>query len=445
MAVRRVIDQIIDRGGSETCPYWIVALAGLTLRLIIAPWGGHPGDLASLANWAAELDAHGLSAVYMTSDANYPPLALAILAISRWGYGAMGGGDLAGPLWWMMLKLPPILADMGIALLIGRLAQRCREPFWPMASMALNPALIYLSAWWGQYESLYMLGALASLVAAIEHRSWWAGIALALGMMVKLQAVAIAPLVILLVLASPQRIVPLLQFGLGLALQLVLSLGPFVWLGQGELVARRLVAVIAGPNWLTINALNVWYLATGSAGNWAYNAPVAWPDTTPVAAGIPARMIGTVMLAVWVIGVLALAWRALSQASSSSFLSEGGDDKKSQRDEIACLAGALLYLGMFLWPTQAHERYAFGAVVLLAGAAAADEICVEGHVRLSHSVLLYMLMTVACMLNLIWAAPFAVWLEGWFAGESIIGMGIASAFVVAAAWGCYRLYQLTSS
>jgi len=421
-----------------------MALVGLVLRLIIAPWGGHPGDLASMSGWAAALDAHGLSGVYPASDANYPPLALAILAISRWGYGAMGGGEPSGSLWLVLLKLPPILADMGIMLLVRRLAQRCRGARWLVASVALNPVLIYLSAWWGQYESLYMLGALAALVAAMEDRPLWAGVVLGLGMMVKLQAAVIAPLVMLVVLAGPQRIVPLLRFGLGLALPLLFSLGPFVWLGQGELVARRLVAVIAGPNWLTINALNVWYLATGGAGNWMYNAPLAWPDTIPVVAGIPARTLGTALLGMWVLSVLALAWRRLTARCTSG---EGDHNESGKKgcDGSILLAGALLYLGIFLWPTQAHERYAFGAVVLLAGAAAADGLRIEGVFRLSHSAGLYLLMTVACTLNLIWAAPFAACLEGWFAGEYIVGMVIASAFAVAAVWGGYWLYHLNGS
>lgn len=151
-------------------PYSFMVVAGLALRLIIAPWGGHPGDLAALAGWASALGEHGLPAVYVTSDANYPPLALALLAMSHWVYKLVGGGEPAGPMWWVLLKLPAILADMGIVLLAGRLAPPKHRSSWLAASLVFNPVMITLSAWWGQAESLYMLGALGALMAAVARR-----------------------------------------------------------------------------------------------------------------------------------------------------------------------------------------------------------------------------------------------------------------------------------
>jgi hypothetical protein len=342
--------------------------------------------------------------------------------ILRWSYQLLGGGDLAGPLWWVLLKLPAIVADAGIALLVWRLAHRRIEALWLVGSVAFNPALIYLSAWWGQYESVYMLGALAALVAAQENRPMWAGLALGLGAMVKLQAAVIAPVVLLIVLAKPTRGVSLLLMGLGLVLALTATLGPFAVTGQGGLIMHRLVAVVAGPGWLTINALNVWYLLTRGTANWVYNTPLVWPDSAPLVAGVPARTVGTSLLAVWTIGALALIWRSLTK----------------ERAIVPLLGGALLYLGIFLFPTQAHERYAFGAVVLLAGAAA-SMASREDRMRLSQPVCLYILITMACTLNLIWAAPFAPWLDGWLAGSRTAGMLLASVFLAAALWGGYVL------
>lgn len=417
--------------GIRTRPCWIVLAAGLALRLSIAPWGGHPGDLATLAGWAAALDAHGLAAVYITSDANYPPLALALLALSRWVYGLLGGGDLAGPLWWVLLKLPAILADMGIVLLVWRLARSCHRPLWLVISVALNPALIYLSAWWGQIESLYMLGALAALVAAAEHRPFWAGLWLGLGMTIKLQAAVIAPVVLLVALVEMRDARSLARLTAGLALPVVLAMTPFVWMGQGELVARRLVAIVAGPGWLTVNALNMWYLLTGGAGNWVYRAPLTWPDSTPVIAGISARAIGTSLLVVWTIGVLVLAWQRM--ASRLGGQSTNGNARTHYI--VPLQSGALLYLGVFLWPTQAHERYVFGAVVLLAAAAVAATDTIY---RVPRG-LLYILITLACVLNLLWAAPFTAWLDGWLTGGRIAGSTIALMFAAGAVGGIWQM------
>lgn len=452
-------------------PYWIMVCAGLALRLAIAPWGGHPGDLATLAGWAAALGEHGLPAVYITSDANYPPLALAILAISLRAYRLLGGGELAGPMWWVLLKLPAILADMGIVLLVLRLAPLKHRSPWLAASLVFNPAMIILSAWWGQVESLYMLGALAALIAAAAHRPFWAGLSLGLGMMVKLQAAVIAPVVLLVVLLeawntrpfclysfrvcrrqdeqrvmsnvpmppvfpNPQSPTPNPQspfrFAAGLVLPVALALGPYVWMGQGELVSRRLVALVTGPGWPTVNALNAWYLLTGGAGNWAYNVPLTWPDTAPIMAGVSTRAIGASMLAAWTIAVLMLIWRRL--AAPRTFQSI--DEDVGARYIVPLLqGGAMLYLGVFLWPTQAHERYVFGVVVLLAGAAMTRRKTWTWHSAL------YILITCACAFNLIWAAPFAPWLEGWFAGGHIVGNIVALMFIATAACGIWGMAE----
>ncbi|MEJ2148828.1 MAG: hypothetical protein P8Z40_05050 [Chloroflexota bacterium] len=36
-----------------------LAVGGLALRLAIAPWGGHPGDLGVLARWSLALNESG--------------------------------------------------------------------------------------------------------------------------------------------------------------------------------------------------------------------------------------------------------------------------------------------------------------------------------------------------------------------------------------------------
>ena len=225
----------------------------------------------------------------------------------------------------------------------------------------------------------------------------------------------------------------------GTAIPLALALIPYAATGQAGLVARRLIALVEGPGWLTVNALNTWYLLTGGAGNWAYNVPLAHPDTAPLLAGVPARTAGAAALALWTAGVLWAGWRARREASGAAWL----------------LTGALLALGVFLWPTQAHERYAFGAVVLLAGAVAVslplqrqagDDMPGSGFTGPSgtkvvwQSAALYAMITGAHTLNLLWAAPFSPRLA-WFAGGRIAGSLIALAMLGGALWGWAVLYR----
>ena len=48
--------------------------------------------------------------------------------------------------------------------------------------------MIYLSAWWGQYESVYLLSALAATILAINGRNGWAAALIAVSVMTKPQA-----------------------------------------------------------------------------------------------------------------------------------------------------------------------------------------------------------------------------------------------------------------
>ncbi len=435
---------------------WAVIGGGVALRLAIAPWGGHPGDLPTLTGWAAALGAGGWLSVYVASDANYPPLGMLLIAAARGLYGLLApGGELATVgVWPVIVKLPAILADAGIGWLIWRMARGRRGALWGVVSVALNPALIVLSAWWCQLESVYALLALGAVVAAVERRPMLAGILLGAGVMVKVQAVVVAPVVGLVILAEAGRVprrVGLLA--LGAILPVALAMGPFVTLGQGGLVLGRIAALVAGPGWLTVNALNAWYLVTGGAGNWAYQAPLTRPDSAPVLVGVSARALGSAALVLWSVGVLGSAWRVRREASGRGWL----------------LAGALLYLGVFLWPTQAHERYAFGAVVMLAGMVAvglggrspdprpgvAEMGGGEKRGRMRYhpggtvgaSVAwrdgaLYAMITAAHTLNLLWAAPPMPWLASRFAGQREIGLGVALVMLLLAWWGWWMLHRM---
>ena len=106
------------------------------------------------------------------------------------------------------------------------------------------------------------------------------------------------------------------------------------------------------------------------------------------------------------------------------------------------LAGALLYLGVLLLPTQAHERYAFPAVPLLAGAATAPGKSTKVAWR---GAALYGMITGAHLLNLAWAAPFSPTVEATFAGRVGSGIAIALLMCALALGGWYSLRQAGKS
>ena len=92
----------------------------------------------------------------------------------------------------VLMKVPASLADLGLAVLMVY-AFRAR-PMWAVIAAAivlLHPAVIDVSAWWGQYESIYLLTALAALVFALNGRNGLAAVALALCVMTQAAGAAV--------------------------------------------------------------------------------------------------------------------------------------------------------------------------------------------------------------------------------------------------------------
>ena len=80
----------------------------------------------------------------------------------------------------MLLKLPAVLADFGLAACVAWILRE--KPVWAgvgAVAVLLHPATWYVSAWWGQYESVYVLAALLAVLFAVGGRDGFAAAALA--------------------------------------------------------------------------------------------------------------------------------------------------------------------------------------------------------------------------------------------------------------------------
>src|SRR5437588_9450188 len=138
--------------------------AGLLLRLwlayVVFPGQGFASDIRLFAGWARSLAATGPGAFYASDPtANYPPAYVYVL----WLLGRVAPGDALGPL----LKLPAILADVGIAALLARLGGRWLGWRAGVAAAALYlfiPATWYDSALWGQVDAVSALAMMTALV-----------------------------------------------------------------------------------------------------------------------------------------------------------------------------------------------------------------------------------------------------------------------------------------
>jgi Bacterial membrane protein YfhO len=137
----------------------------LLLRLAIAPHLGFVVDLRFFHTWATELRAVGTHKFYATDQlADYPPAYMYVLWLI---------GKLSASPGYVLLKLPAVAADLGLAWIAGTFAERLapaslkeRLPVRTLVAAAVlfNPAVIALSAGWGQVDSVPVFIVLSSLL-----------------------------------------------------------------------------------------------------------------------------------------------------------------------------------------------------------------------------------------------------------------------------------------
>ncbi len=277
-----------------------------------------------------------------------------------------------------LIKIPPILADIGIGLTLYLLVKRWRGIRRAAVRLALiaaaiyvfNPVSIYDSAIWGQTDSVGTLVLLVMVAALIRGNAEGATALAVIAALIKPQFGVVALPVVGVVLLRrhllragemprhpvlmPQRVrgwfeeergiwrlVSSAVVGLGL---MVLLLLPFSLDIPG--FVRQMAGTAAGYPYLTVNAYNPWALI-GAGGTPPYFVSGLWSaDNVPLLGPIPGVMIGGVVLAIgFGLGALRLAWL---------------DDRRS-----ILLVTLLLALAFFMLPTRVHERYMFPIFAIL--------------------------------------------------------------------------------
>jgi 4-amino-4-deoxy-L-arabinose transferase-like glycosyltransferase len=350
-------------------PLGILLALGLALRLIIAyvllPGSGFKVDVASFNGWAVELAKNGPFGIYdRPLFIDYTPGYLYVL----WALGLVAqflGGPGAAP--GALLKLPPILADLGLAvavfLLAADLGARRRPALAAAAVVLFVPVIWFDSAIWSQVDSVGTLVLLLAVRELWRGRDERAALLTTMAAIIKPQFGILIPLAAVLILRrnlvtrppghGPRRLFTTTLVGLVTAQLLCLPFGLTI---VGLL--RQILDTAAGYPWLTVNAFNPWALVTQDGaglalgGTWIRDATLAGADGGAgfLVFGVPAVVVGSALL-LGVIGFLAaMIWRR--------------DDRRTLLVALAVMA-----IAFFVLPTRVHERYLFpffalGAVLL---------------------------------------------------------------------------------
>ncbi len=436
----------IARLRDAAVPLGVLLALGLALRLIIAyallPGSGLGFDVDSFNGWAHDLASNGPWGIYdRPGFLDYTPGYLYVLWGLGWLAQALGGpGAVPGDL----LKVPPILADLGLAigvfLLVVDLSGRRATALLAAAIVLFVPVTWIDSAIWSQVDSVGTLvlvfavwrlgrgddlgGTLLTTLAAIIKPQFGILIPLAAVLIIRrnlqahrlveagaagedgdedgaggtrdprrwiddpilwaIRAVGLVCAALSLIPASLSNLqgapalgvlAPLVGLGMAAAAgaiwyrdrQLGSGFGRLVSVALAGLGAAQVICAPFGINtlrlainilrtgaeypYITVNAFNPWALVSrgGSGltlgGTWIPDATTAEHGPGLEILGVPALMIGTLLLLAAILVLGAVLWR-----------------RADRRTLIATLA--VMAIAFFVLPTRVHERYMYPFFVL---------------------------------------------------------------------------------
>jgi 4-amino-4-deoxy-L-arabinose transferase-like glycosyltransferase len=365
----------------------LVLIALALLRWWLATTPGYPPDLHAYKVWALQSGLVGIQTVYDTKSTlyDYPPLYAYLLAPIGRLYGSMAPeavrdfprtflyGD--SPTFSILVKLPPLLFDILMALLLARIARRWglwRRKSW----LGWLPALLYLglppalidSGHWGQPDVVHTFWVLLGLTLILRGRPEWGWVCAGLACLMKPLAVPFLPL---LALATLVRWGWWRSFRAGAAGLATILAGflPFLLTGRAAATAQRVLLDVDVMNFTSVNGHNLWMLVK-------FWYPADQPLLGPLSYGVAAQILfGAAYLY-----ILWTAWnreRGMLSAASAQTAGSGaprfpiGRGGRPLHGELHWyLAAACVASAFFTLSTHMHENHAFALfplLILLAG------------------------------------------------------------------------------
>ena len=427
-------------------------LAGLAFRLLLMPVEAFVYDRLAFTEWMIALQTHPLGAFYhlpLHIPADHLPGTLWLLTglgtLAKW-MGVAGDGGIvaltpqeAQP----FLKALPILADLvnGVVLfaIVRRIApDRPRAALLAAAGWIFAPGVVFVSAAWGQWDSVSLVFVLAAILAAVALPGKRAAVAvpllLALAMLMKPQFAILAPILGLFVLIDaglpgPNRCLPRSRAE-GWSMALALWRGAGMRLLLGGVIAVAIITLAGWPfrvgllpvpfdGWMTYGerlsfaanrfqgttygAVSLWIIPLGTR-----HAP---HDTELIRGSLTAAQLGWGLVGASTLAGLVIAHRHRWNA-------------------VGLVAGcAVTYLGFVLFATRMHERYLLPAIaltLLLAGVRpAAGTILPALVLSLAYFASIYLSYTS-------YAVDEPLPLRGWRTGTMLSALGVigVAAFAV---------------
>lgn len=328
-----------------------ILLFGLLLRLVLAPHPGYGFDLGTNQGWGKSVVFNGVGTAYEkqvdnTMIPNYPPLSVEVFGGAAWFYKLLSPEFTSGTtLYRIVIKLPFIFADLGMALALFFVVKKLRsERAGLLAALlfVLHPVAWFDSAVWGQSDILFSLLSFLAVVLLAKERFWIGGALVALALLTKVQAVIFLPIIGLLLLQKPWQLWKSLLGGLIATAVVTL---PFALRGTLTSILDPYLSAAGFYPDLTFNAYNFWWsmFPDGAGGHKDHDVIVGF---------LTYRHAGLVVVSILYAVILWRLWRTLRTRKQVTL-----------RIEAVLTASALCVFAFYLFSTEMHERYLFPLMV----------------------------------------------------------------------------------
>jgi Gpi18-like mannosyltransferase len=316
----------------------IAVLAGMLgvsfiIRVLLFPLQGYQNDMGTFISWFNTAADYGPRLFYSAvSWCDYPPFNIYLF----WGFGSLAQslGLFGTPFVTYIVKLVPNIFDILIAGLIYWFAKKQLSFKLSLIAAALyvfNPAVIFNAAVWGQFDAIYTLFLLLSLILALRSKPELSAVSFAVAVLTKPQAIALLPL-IAFVIIKKSNIKHVLFSVAAFAATIFAVILPMQWSNPITFLTDIYFGAYSGYEFTSINAFNLW----GIFGLWI-------PDGNLF-------ILGWAMFAAFSIFTLYVLYKRWGKSD----------------EMVIFFAAFMLFFAFFMLPTRIHERYLFPAISVLA-------------------------------------------------------------------------------
>jgi len=315
-------------------------------------------DIGAYQNWAYRAAISGIAASYEGSTVDYPPVILYVLypigkVYEKYQHFFVPNKVQHFVPFIILVKLPPLLFDLVIAALLYALVARAglwraarATPAWGRVAALLylwNPAVLWTSGFYGQFDSIHTALAVAALAALGLRQFAASGALLAASGLMKPLAAPLVP--ILVATAAAARGLPGVAAGCaaGVVTGVMIFL-PFISTGRFIATVERILRDLNSMPFTSLNSHNLW-MAVG-----------AWrPSNLAVLGPITPRHIGLFLFCATSLLLIARSWK---------WLSGEGIERSDYLARLFLLAAAV-HCSFFFFSVNMHENHLFECIPLL--------------------------------------------------------------------------------